>query len=261
MQQRREFLKSTLPESFDWGQREGILDRTIDQGDCGSCYTVSTVRMMNARRRIAEEAPGAEPFSIAFPLQCSEYNQGCDGGYAFLQSKWSEDVGLIPSKCFQYADKGNGCGAVDKNCVAASGGSYRAANHRYVGGYYGGSDEHEIMLELVQHGPLVVSFEPHDDFMYYSHGVYQSSGEPIHKEWEQVDHAVLLTGYGTDESGTPFWRIQNSWGDWGEKCANGDTGCFRIKRGDNDSGVESIAVAADVVHDSGNALRSFMDSL
>ncbi len=43
-----------------------------------------------------------ENLSISFPLHCGEYNQGCHGGYGFLAMKWSEEVGMIPSKCFPY---------------------------------------------------------------------------------------------------------------------------------------------------------------
>ena len=106
-------------------------------------------------------------FSISFPLHCAEYNQGCDGGYAFLQSKWSEDVGLVPARCMPYNTRGS-CDDNSKAvaaCAASNGGRYKATNHRYVGGYYGGSDEEEMMKELVHNGPLVVSFEPKDDFM------------------------------------------------------------------------------------------------
>jgi len=42
-----------------------------------------------------------------------------------------------------------------------------------------------------------------------------------------VNHAVLATGFGT-ENGIDYWIVKNSWStDWGEK------GYFRIKRGDN----------------------------
>ena len=43
--------------------------------------------------------------------------------------------------------------------------------------------------------------------------------------YAEVDHAVLLTGWGED-NGKKYWRVQNSWGpQWGEQ------GTFRIRRG------------------------------
>jgi len=233
-----------MPDSWDWSEK-GVLDEVINQDDCGSCYAVSTVRMLSARNRV-KLGLKESPFSISFPLHCSEYNQGCDGGYAFLESKWSEDVGLIPRECFPYKRGRGACTDVDQACVNNNA-KYKATGHRYVGGYYGGSDEEDILNELYNNGPLVVSFEPSDEFMYYNKGIYKSRhGDPIHQEWQRVDHAVLLVGYG-EENGQKYWKIQNSWGnDWGE------AGYFRIARGVNDSGVESIAVAADVLKEDNN---------
>merc|ERR1719174_2315966 len=86
---------------------------------------------------------------------------------------------------------------------------------------------------------MVLSFEPADDFMFYSDGIYKSASliNKMHKptqEWERVDHAVLVVGWG-EEDGKKYWRIQNSWGeDWGED------GFFRMARDENESGIESI---------------------
>lgn len=236
-----------LPPSHDWRNVDGTnyLEPVIDQGDCGSCYVVSTVRMLSARHKIASGDTSQPPFSISFPLYCAEYNQGCDGGYAFLTSKWSEDVGLVPATCARYTTKGK----CEMTCRPDEiGPRLRAGNHRYVGGYYGGATEEAIMAELYHKGPLVASFEPKSDIMYYSGGIYKSSPDQIHQEWQQVDHAVLLVGYG-EENGQKYWILQNSWGpDWGE------SGFFRIARGINDSGLESIVVAADVVPDESPAV-------
>jgi len=242
-------VEKQMPKSFDWRSHNGqnFLEPVMDQGDCGSCYIVSTMRMLTARHKIRTNNTKAEPWSISFPLHCSEYNQGCKGGYGFLASKWSEDVGLLPASCAPYQTQGR----CEVKCDTKKlGKRYRAGNHRYIGGFYGNSSTASIMQEVYKNGPVVVSFEPTDDFMYYAGGIFaqQKLGVPaplrLHaSEWQQVDHAVLAVGWG-EEMGQKYWIVQNSWGDtWGED------GFFRIARDINDSGVESIAVAADVVED------------
>jgi len=245
-------VEKILPKHFDWRNHKGKswIEPVMDQADCGSCYMVSTTRMLSARHKIRMNDTSAEPWSISFPLHCSEYNQGCKGGYGFLASKWSEDVGLIPASCAPYTTA-DGCKVTcDTRSLKKR---YRADNHRYVGSFYGNSSTATMMLEVFQKGPIVVSFEPTDDFMFYAGGIFaqQKMGPPAplsthSSEWFQVDHAVLLVGWG-EELGQKYWIVQNSWGDqWGE------AGFFRIARDINDSGIESIAVAADVVEDERN---------
>jgi len=233
-----------MPVAWDWRNVSGVnwLDGVLDQGECGSCYAVSTTRMLSARHRIKQNKTSLEPFSISFPLMCSEYSQGCSGGYAFLTSKWSHDVGLVPDSCSGYSGEAGGqCGLqCDINLLEKR---WRADNYHYVGGYYGGASEPEIIHELTTGGPVVASFEPKNDLMYYSGGIYKSVPNQ-RAEWERVDHAVLLVGFGEETDGKKYWILQNSWGPtWGE------SGFFRMHRGSDESGIESIVVAADVVED------------
>mmetsp|Transcript_9130 Transcript_9130/g.24746 ORF Transcript_9130/g.24746 Transcript_9130/m.24746 type:complete len:518 (-) Transcript_9130:447-2000(-) len=228
-----------LPTEWDWRNVDGhnYLDSVLDQGECGSCYAVATTRMLSARHRFRRRDPTLEAFSINFPLYCSEYNQGCNGGYAFLMARWSQDVGLVPQSCGNYTSGGR----CEVRCsVGGLQKRWRADNHHYVGGYYGAASEQEMMRELVRNGPLVASFEPKADIMYYSGGIYKSVPQQ-RTEWEKVDHAVLLIGFG-EEQGRKYWTLQNSWGEeWGER------GFFRMARGTDESGIESIVVGADVV--------------
>lgn len=255
-------VEKSLPKEFDWRHVNGKnwLEPVMDQQDCGSCYMVSTLRMLTARHKIRTNHTQAEPWSISFPLHCAEYNQGCKGGYGFLASKWSEDVGLLPASCLPY----NTSGKCEAKCdVKTLKKRYRAANHHMVGGFYGNGSSVNMMLELQKSGPLVVSFEPTDDFMMYSGGIFSqvemSVPAPLiehNAEWQKLDHAVLLVGWG-EEAGQKYWVVQNSWGtDWGEG------GFFRIARDINDSGIESGAEAGEVVEDDRpEVLEEFLDQL
>mmetsp|Transcript_3482 Transcript_3482/g.8667 ORF Transcript_3482/g.8667 Transcript_3482/m.8667 type:complete len:567 (+) Transcript_3482:58-1758(+) len=256
-------VEQQLPKEFSWSKARGgrdFLEPVMDQSDCGSCYVVSTMRMLTARHKIATNNTEAEPWSIAFPLHCAEYNQGCKGGYGFLASKWSEDVGLLPASCAPYTTSGECQVGCDPKKLTKR---YHAANHQYVGGWYGNSSTGPMMMELYNNGPIVVSFEPSDDFMFYSGGIFQDlkpgALAPLglnSVEWEKVDHAVLLVGWG-EEAGQKYWLVQNSWGqDWGEN------GFFRINRDSNDSGIESQAESAEVVEDDHpEVLEEFLSQL
>ena len=51
-------------------------------------------------------------------------------------------------------------------------------------------------------------------------------------------HHESLPGYGTEGS-TKYWTLKNSWGaNWGEQ------GYFRVKRGQDTAGIESLATAS-----------------
>merc|ERR1719310_1616558 len=261
----RSFLQrvTEFPKSLGWGDYNGqnFLEPVMDQADCGSCYAASATRMLTARHKIAQNDTEALPWSISFPLHCSEYNQGCKGGYGFLTTKWSKDVGLLPATCMRYNTSGSCKLECDLEKDLAGQKRYRVDNHRYINSWYGNfnSSVENIKEEIYRNGPVVLSFEPAEDFMFYSGGIYKTAPADKAKgkgtlkvlrnhidydqEWTRVDHAVVAVGFG-EEDGQKYWLIQNSWGeDWGEE------GFFRMAMGIDESGIESIPEAADVVED------------
>ena len=38
-----------------------------------------------------------------------------------------------------------------------------------------------------ENGPVVVSFEPTDEFMYYGEGIFVSGNTRLHQEWQKVN--------------------------------------------------------------------------
>lgn len=231
---------SDLPKSFSW---KHVLKPARSQQSCGSCYVLSTIQMIEARLKIKYDKD--VELSAQHVLDCSFTNQGCDGGYPYLVGKLAIDFDLVPESCSPYKARKGKCSTCD---VSKLDETYRVSSYKFVGGAYGKTNERDMMVELMNNGPITVSFEPIQSFMYYSGGIYHDL-EPswIEKnqkqpEWQRVDHSVLLYGWGETQDGIKYWNILNSWGpSWGEN------GSFRIKRGNDELAIESMAEAVDPI--------------
>lgn len=88
------------------------------------------------------------------------------------------------------------------------------------------ANETYIAAYVAEYGPISVAVQATQNWQQYKGGVLTSSCGS-----RNVDHAVVIVGYGTD-SGQDYWLIRNSWGtQWGE------SGYVRLSRGVNCNGV------------------------
>jgi C1A family cysteine protease len=82
----------------------------------------------------------------------------------------------------------------------------------YIGWIKADADEKSVMAAVAK-GPLSVGIQADQlAFQLYRDGVFSA---PCGTD---LDHGVVLVGYGTDEeTGMPYWKVKNSWGaSWGE---------------------------------------------
>lgn len=200
-----------FPKQFDWRNVSNVnyVSPVRNQGGCGSCYAFSSMAMYEARLRVATKNTIKRVMSPQDVVSCSEYAQGCAGGFPYLVAgKYGEDFGLVEESCFPYDGKDEPCKETKSKCSR-----HYTTKYYYVGGFYGACNEYLMMRELVQNGPISVSFEVYSDFHHYKGGIYRHTGfEDSYNPWQITNHAVLLVGYGTDQkSGKDYWIVKNSW--------------------------------------------------
>jgi cathepsin C len=213
---------SQLPASFDWGAVTlpngtvvDYLGPVRDQLNCGSCYSFATTSMLNARARIYSAMQFQDIFSMQDVLSCSSYSQGCNGGFPYLVSKYAADHGIVRDPDFPYS---SGLTSFNPPCSYMRPNARKffvSTDYKYVGGYFGACSSAAMALELVNRGPIAVSFEVYPDFLLYRDGVYQHTGvkhEDGDIPFELTNHSVLIVGYGVEADGTFSWTCVNSWG-------------------------------------------------
>lgn len=227
-----------LPEHLDWREK-GVISEVKNQGHCGSCWTFSTVGCLEAHMAIKYDNWQAPRLSEQQLVDCAQAfdNHGCEGGLPSHAFQYIQAAGGLATEfSYPYTAKDGKCSAPsivpqDPNMpfepssagvgVVVPGGSFNIT----VG------DEQSLQYYLATAGPVSVAFQVASDFRHYSSGVYSSK---VCKNGPQdVNHAVLAVGYGTDpQSNMKYWTIKNSWDySWGVE------GFFKIEAFKNMCGV------------------------
>ena len=245
----------SLPDSFD-SRSQWPLCASIgtirDQSACGSCWAYGAAEAISDRICIHSNQTDQTLISAEDILSCC-YNcgNGCDGGYT--QKAWEYYTNQGAPSGGLYGDQASCKPASMPPCAHhAQSSKYPPCPQNYYPtpgckyscepGYpvkyskdlrfgsrsYGVKGEDNFKAEIVAFGPIEAVFTVYQDFFTYKSGVYS------HLTGSKVGgHAIKIIGYGT-EGGVNYWICANSWNEsWGEN------GFFKIKRGDNECGIES----------------------
>ena len=189
--------------SIDWIAK-GAVTAVKDQGQCGSCWSFSATGTMEGEHFV--RTGKLLSFSEQQLVSCSTANYGCNGGWQYKAFKYYESHDAITEANYPYT---SGRGQV-ASCQYSSKTktSVEASNYGFVT-----ADSISDMYSALTKQPLAVSVEAdRSAWQNYSSGVLSGTACGTN-----LDHAVLVVGYGT-ENGVNYWHVKNSWGtSWGER--------------------------------------------
>mmetsp|Transcript_15665 Transcript_15665/g.46229 ORF Transcript_15665/g.46229 Transcript_15665/m.46229 type:complete len:753 (-) Transcript_15665:166-2424(-) len=224
--------RSNLPKEVDW-RGSGADAGVKDQGMCGSCWSFGATAAMEGAWYVATGEKRS--FSEQQILDCAYDfgNVGCDGGEAKTALNYVAAAGGIAlEQDYYYHSTGDFCWEKNFTLVGKFDGFLQVEPR----------DEAALMEAVYTLGPLAVGIDPSpDSFLYYKEGVYTDPECDINN----LDHQVILFGYGTSDDGKDFWLVKNMWSKfWG------NDGYVRIARGKGDCGIATDGNVAYVTDSS-----------
>ena len=188
-------ISNNIPNSVDWSS---MWNGVKDQGQCGSSWAFSATAAFEAAYAIKQGKSHVETLRSEQELiDCDSQSFGCEGGSMENAFKYLQSHRFCTEKQYPYHAKVQTC--QESQCIAQP---------RVKAFVHVKPDDQEIASALISIGPLSIAVDA-SSFQFYSGGILSCS-------YKQINHGVVLVGYG-EENDVQFWKIRNSWGNgWGE---------------------------------------------
>merc|ERR1711939_789336 len=179
------FDTTNLADSVDWVAK-GAVTPVKNQGQCGSCWAFSTTGSTEGAHQIATGK--LVSFSEQELVDCagSYGNQGCNGGLMDDGFKSLEAKGDSTESTYAYTGKTGTCSTSKQSQTAIAAKAVTSFNDVT-------KDSEPQMMAAVAQGPVSIAIEADQSgFQFYKSGVFSGACGP------NLDHGVLVVGYGTD---------------------------------------------------------------
>ena len=213
---------TSAPASLDWRQKNAVTS-VKDQGSCGSCWTFSSTGASEGAWAIStgKLIDLSEQQLVDCATGVSYGSHGCNGGQMEGADKYLIANGQCDLASYPYT-------AVDGKCKTCSAVAHFSSCSDVK------PNDQVSLLGAVALGPVSVALSADTRyFQSYTGGILDATAC-----YTELNHGVLIVGYGTD-NGQKYWNVKNSWSStWGEQ------GYIRILRSSstNDAGICGIAM-------------------
>jgi cathepsin L len=227
---------SSLPKHVDW-RTKALTSSVKDQGYCGSCWAFASTAVIESHLAIGTGLLfDLSPQQIAM---CSPNTKncggtgGCNGATAEIAFDYvAKSDGLYEEYQYPYLayfGENTACNIPARaHPVATIEGYVKLPENNYTA----------LMNAVANVGPVAISVDA-SAWSGYNGGIFNGCNQKN----PDIDHAVVLMGYG-EENGQKYWLIRNSWtASWGEQ------GYIRVARTDS----EEALCGTDVTPHDGNA--------
>ena len=218
----KEELSIPANTSIDWTTKNAVT-AIKNQGICGSCWSFAATGAIEGAFAINKANNNTLlELSMQQVISCDTLDHGCDGGLMDNAYDWvHNNHSLCTYDSYSYT---SGMTRQSGTCNTSCTGVVSIQNHTDIPSEKG-------MMAGVLIGPVSVGIEADmPEFQLYKGGVMNDPNCGT-----QLDHGVLVVGFGTDDS-LPYWKVKNSWGSsWGED------GYLRMIRNKNMCGIGNSA--------------------
>jgi len=213
------------PPSFDARTAyPQCLPPVRNEGQCDSTFLLDSINDLSSSACLLARIPRPSLSAQYVSRCCVNCDAGCQGSDASAIERWLTVNGTLTQAC---AGLNQTCPA--KKCADNS------PLRFYRAKFIALESVEEIQNAIMATGP-VLAFVDATTFEYYTGGVMSCPNST-----PSLDDVVSLLGWGT-QGGTPYWIGVNSWGQaWGEN------GYFRIARGKNACGIETVDYAVQYI--------------